>query len=50
MISFVWSDTHPMFAGRGGTESFTIGHVRELVERGIPARVITLGLGKNDGR
>ena len=42
MISFVWSDTQP--------ESFTIGHIRELTERGIPARVITLGLGKNDGR
>lgn len=50
MISFVWSDTIPLFAGRGGTESFTIGHIRELMKRGIPARVISLGLGKNDGR
>lgn len=39
-----------MYAGRGGTESFTIGHVRELVERGISARIITIGLGVHDGR
>lgn len=50
MISFVWSDENPLYAGRGGTESFTIGHIRELNERGIPARVITLGLGTDDGR
>lgn len=50
MISFVWSDTLPLFAGRGGTESFTIGHIRELIQRGIPARVISIGLGKEDGR
>jgi D-inositol-3-phosphate glycosyltransferase len=50
MISFVWSDELPLFAGRGGTESFTIGHIRELVKRGIPARVISLGLGEEDGR
>lgn len=50
MISFVWSDISPLYAGRGGTESFTIGHVRELKDRGIPARIITLGLGKEDGR
>lgn len=46
MISFVWSDELPLFAGRGGTESFTIGHIRELVKRGIPARVVSLGLGE----
>jgi D-inositol-3-phosphate glycosyltransferase len=50
MISFVWSDTLPLYAGRGGTESFTIGHIRELQERGIAARVISLGLGTDDGR
>ena len=50
MISFVWSDNLPLFAGRGGTESFTIGHIRELMKRGIPARVVSLGLGEEDGR
>lgn len=50
MISFVWSDHNPLYAGRGGTESFTIGKIRELIERGIPARVLTLGLGTKDGR
>lgn len=50
MISFVWSDELPMYSGRGGTETFTIGQIRELKERGVPARMITLGLGTNDGR
>jgi D-inositol-3-phosphate glycosyltransferase len=50
MISFVWSDPLPLYAGRGGTESFTIGHVRELTDRGIDARIVTLGLGEEDGR
>lgn len=50
MISYVWSDNLPLFAGRGGTESFTIGHIRELHSRGIASRVITLGLGTDDGR
>ncbi len=50
MISYVWSDDLPLYAGRGGTESFTIGHVRELMARGIPARIVTVGLGKEDGR
>lgn len=50
MISFVWSDTLPLLAGRGGTETFTIGHIRELHQRGIPARVISLGHGTEDGR
>jgi D-inositol-3-phosphate glycosyltransferase len=39
-----------MYSGRGGTETFTIGKIRELKERGIAARVITLGLGEEDGR
>lgn len=50
MISFVWADHLPLYSGRGGTETFTIGQIRELNDRGIPARVISLGLGENDGR
>lgn len=50
MISFIWSDNLPLYTGRGGTETFTIGHVRELNSRGVPAQVLTLGLGENDGR
>lgn len=50
MISFVWSDELPLYSGRGGTETFTIGHVHELAERGIASRIITLGLGEDDGR
>lgn len=50
MISFVWSDELPLYSGRGGTETCTIGHVRELNNRGIPARIISIGLGKDDGR
>lgn len=50
MISFVWSDPLPIYSGRGGSESYTVGQVRELMERGIPTRIITVGLGKKDGR
>lgn len=50
MISFVWSDPLPIYSGRGGSESFTVGQVRELMQRGIDTRIITLGLGKKDGR
>ncbi len=50
MISFVWTDPLPLYSGRGGTESFTVGQVRELQERGIPARILTYGHGKEDGR
>lgn len=50
MLSFVWSDPLPIYSGRGGSESFTIGQVRELLERGISSRIITVGLGKKDGR
>ncbi|HET8709063.1 MAG TPA: glycosyltransferase family 4 protein [Candidatus Saccharimonadales bacterium] len=50
MISFVWSLDIPVYSGRGGTESYTIGQIRELNSRGIPARLITIGLGKADGR
>lgn len=50
MISFVWSARYPLFAGAGGSESYTIGHVRELMRRGIPTRIITIGHGESDGR
>lgn len=50
MISFVWSARYPFLAGAGGSESYTAGHVRELMRRGIPARIITLGHGEKDGR
>lgn len=50
MISFVWSAAHPFLAGAGGSENFTAGQIRELQRRGIPARIITLGYGKKDGR
>lgn len=50
MISFVWSSKQPFSAGRGGSENYTAGHVRELMRRGIPARVITIGFGEQDGR
>jgi D-inositol-3-phosphate glycosyltransferase len=50
MISFVWSDPFPIFAGRGGTESFTIGYIRELKKRGIDAQLLSYGLGEDDGR
>lgn len=50
MISFVWSAKQPFLAGRGGSENYTAGHIRELVRRGIPARILTLGFGENDGR
>lgn len=50
MISFVWSPGERLPAGTGGSENFTIGHVRELNRRAIAARVVTVGLGSNDGR
>jgi D-inositol-3-phosphate glycosyltransferase len=37
-------------AGTGGSENYTIGQVRELIRRGIPAQVVTVGLGIADGR
>lgn len=37
-------------AGTGGSENYTIGHVRELLRRGLKAKIITVGLGENDGR
>ena len=50
MISFVWEPGLRLPAGTGGSENYTIGHVRELLRRGIAARVVTIGLGVEDGR
>ena len=50
MISFIWSPGNPLPAGTGGSENYTIGQVRELTRRGIPAQVVTVGLGAGDGR
>lgn len=50
MISFVWPPGAPMLAGTGGSETYTAGHVRELLRRGIKAQVVTVGHGTKDGR
>jgi len=50
MISFIWPPGVAMFAGTGGSETFTAGHVRELIRRGVKAQVVTIGHGTNDGR
>lgn len=50
MISFVWSPNEPLPAGTGGSENYTVGQVRELNRRGVPAQVVTTGLGEDDGR
>lgn len=50
MISFVWPPGEPMVAGTGGSETYTAGHVRELLRRGIDAQVVTVGHGTKDGR
>jgi D-inositol-3-phosphate glycosyltransferase len=50
LISFIWSPGNPLPAGTGGSENYTVGHVRELNRRGIPAQVVTVGLGTEDGR
>ena len=50
MISFVWSLSEPLPAGTGGSENYTVGQVRELNRRGVPAQVVTVGLGSADGR
>jgi glycosyltransferase involved in cell wall biosynthesis len=39
-----------MLAGTGGSETYTAGHVRELLRRGIQAQVVTVGHGHKDGR
>lgn len=50
MISFVWEAGLPLPAGTGGSENYTVGHVRELNRRGLAAQVVTIGLGTDDGR
>jgi glycosyltransferase involved in cell wall biosynthesis len=50
LISFIWSPGNPLPAGTGGSENYTIGQIRELKRRGIPAQVVTVGLGTSDGR
>lgn len=50
VISFVWTPGQPLPAGTGGSENYTVGHVRELNRRGIAAQVVTVGLGVADGR
>lgn len=50
MISFVWSPGEILPAGTGGSENYTTGQVRELNRRGVPAQVVTVGLGEADGR
>jgi D-inositol-3-phosphate glycosyltransferase len=50
LISFIWSPGNPLPAGTGGSENYTAGQVRELNRRGVPAQVVTVGLGTSDGR
>ena len=50
MISFVWSPGDVLPAGTGGSENYTTGQVRELNRRGVPAQIVTVGLGDADGR
>lgn len=50
MISFIWSPGNALPAGTGGSENYTVGQVRELNRRGVPAQVVTVGLGSADGR
>ena len=50
MISFVWEPGLRLPAGTGGSENYTVGHVRELNRRGVAAQVVTIGLGTADGR
>lgn len=50
MISFIWPVGPAMLAGTGGSETYTAGHIRELLRRGIAAQVVTVGLGTDDGR
>lgn len=50
MINFVWPPGTKLPAGTGGSENYTVGQVRELIRRGVPAQVVTVGLGPKDGR
>ncbi len=38
-----------MLAGTGGSETFTAGHARELIRRGIATQIVSVGHGKRDG-
>lgn len=49
-IHFVWEFGLPLPAGTGGSENYTIGHVRELNRRGVRAEVVTVGVVGPDGR
>jgi D-inositol-3-phosphate glycosyltransferase len=50
VISFIWEPGLRLPAGTGGSENYTVGHVRELNRRGVAAQVVTIGLGAADGR
>ncbi|AHB41947.1 hypothetical protein RAAC3_TM7C00001G0074 [Candidatus Saccharibacteria bacterium RAAC3_TM7_1] len=50
MISFIWPPGEPMLSGTGGSETFTAGHVRELLRRGIEAQVVVLHSGVRKSR
>lgn len=50
MISFIWPPGSKFLAGTGGSENYTVGQVRELIRRTIPAQIVTVGLGDRDGR
>ncbi|MFZ1301088.1 MAG: glycosyltransferase [Candidatus Microsaccharimonas sp.] len=45
MISFIWPPGEPMLSGTGGSETFTAGHVRELLRRGIQTQVVVQNSG-----
>lgn len=49
-IHFIWEFGLPLPAGTGGSENYTIGHVRELNRRGVRAEVVTVGVVGPDGR
>lgn len=49
-IHFVWELGLPLPAGTGGSENYTIGHIRELNRRGVRAEVVTVGVVGPDGR
>lgn len=40
MISFIWPSGEAMVSGAGGSETFTAGHVRELLRQGVAAQVV----------
>jgi len=50
MISFIWPPGAPMLSGTGGSETFTAGHVRELLRRGIDTQVVIVGSGAKASR